>query len=133
MPYATRAGRASRGAAFRGSSAQRDGPPCAVAGARAADALRRSRGRLRSIVRRARELQAHVHVDMESLDSRETVLALVLELLAEPEFARGPSAGIVLQAYLRDSRQELDQILEWVARAPREPPLTIRLVQGAYS
>jgi len=89
-------------------------------------------GRLRPILRRARELQAHVHVDMESLDSRETVLTLVLELLAEPEFARGPSAGIVLQAYLRDSQQELDQILEWVARAPREPPLTIRLVKGAY-
>src|SRR5213595_1170941 len=64
--------------------------------------------------------------------SRETVLGLVLELLAEPEFAAGPSAGLVLQAYLRDSQRELDQILGWVARTPREPPLTIRLVKGAY-
>jgi proline dehydrogenase len=88
--------------------------------------------RLRSILRRAQQLDAHVHVDMESLDSRETVLGLVLELLGEPEFAQGPSAGVVLQAYLRDSQQELDQILDWVARTPRDPPLTIRLVKGAY-
>jgi RHH-type proline utilization regulon transcriptional repressor/proline dehydrogenase/delta 1-pyrroline-5-carboxylate dehydrogenase len=89
-------------------------------------------GRLRALLREARELGAHLHVDMESLDSRETTLGLVLELLAEPEFRAGPSAGLVLQAYLRDSPEELDQILEWVAAHPREPPLTIRLVKGAY-
>jgi len=88
--------------------------------------------RLRSILRCARELDAHVHVDMESLDSRETVLGLVLELLAEPEFAAGPSAGLVLQAYLRDSPEELEQILAWVARTGRSSPLTVRLVKGAY-
>ena len=33
---------------------------------------------------------AHLHVDMESLDSREATLELVLELLAEPEFRDGP-------------------------------------------
>jgi proline dehydrogenase len=88
--------------------------------------------RLRAIMRSARELGAHVHVDMESLDSRETVLGLVLELLGEHEFAAGPSAGVVLQAYLRDSPAELDQILDWVARTPRTLPLTVRLVKGAY-
>jgi RHH-type proline utilization regulon transcriptional repressor/proline dehydrogenase/delta 1-pyrroline-5-carboxylate dehydrogenase len=88
--------------------------------------------RLRSILRCARELEAHVHVDMESLDSRETVLGLVLELLSEPEFAAGPSAGLVLQAYLRDSPEELEQILAWVARTRRSSPLTVRLVKGAY-
>ena len=88
--------------------------------------------RLRGILRLARDLHAHVHVDMETLDSRETVLGLVLELLAEPEFEDAPSAGLVLQAYLRDSPQELDQILAWVDAHPRSVPLTIRLVKGAY-
>jgi RHH-type proline utilization regulon transcriptional repressor/proline dehydrogenase/delta 1-pyrroline-5-carboxylate dehydrogenase len=88
--------------------------------------------RLRALLRRARELGAHLHVDMESLDARETTLGLVLELLADDEFAQGPSAGLVLQAYLRDSPQELDQILAWVTATPRQPPLTIRLVKGAY-
>lgn len=89
-------------------------------------------GRLRMILRCARDVGAHVHVDMESLDSRETVLGLTLALLSESEFAGGPSAGVVLQAYLRDSPQELEQILEWVSRAPRDSPLTVRLVKGAY-
>ena len=69
---------------------------------------------------------------MESLDSREAVLELVLNLLAEPEFADGPSAGVVLQAYLRDSPQTLDAILAWAQQTPRGQPLVVRLVKGAY-
>ena len=71
--------------------------------------------RLRALLRQAHELGAHLHIDMESLDSREAVLELVLDLLAEPEFAEGPSAGVVLQAYLRDSHETLDEILDRVA------------------
>jgi proline dehydrogenase len=88
--------------------------------------------RLRPLLRRANELGAHIHIDMESLDSREAVLELVLELLAEEEFRRGPSAGLVLQAYLRDSPEQLEQILAWAAITQREPPLQVRLVKGAY-
>ncbi|MBV8431364.1 MAG: proline dehydrogenase family protein, partial [Solirubrobacterales bacterium] len=88
--------------------------------------------RLRPLLRRARELGAHIHIDMESLDSREAVFGLVLEILSEPEFATGPSAGLVLQAYLRDSPDQLAQILDWAASARRQPPLTVRLVKGAY-
>jgi proline dehydrogenase len=88
--------------------------------------------RLRALLRRAKDLDAHLHIDMESLDSREAVLELVLDLLAEPEFAEGPSAGVVLQAYLRDSPQTLDTILDWAARAPCAYPLVVRLVKGAY-
>jgi proline dehydrogenase len=93
-----------------------------------ADAARR----LRPLLHQAAELGAHVHIDMESLDSREAVLELVLELLSEPEFAAGPSAGIVLQAYLRDSPEQLDKILRWAGPEPRSSPLTVRLVKGAY-
>ncbi|HTX29844.1 MAG TPA: proline dehydrogenase family protein [Solirubrobacteraceae bacterium] len=88
--------------------------------------------RLRPLLRRARELGAHIHIDMESLDSREAVFGLVLELLSEPEFATGPSAGLVLQAYLRDSPDQLSHILDWAAMVHRQPPLTVRLVKGAY-
>ncbi len=69
---------------------------------------------------------------MESLDSREAVLELVLELLAEPEFSEGPSAGIVLQAYLRDSPQQLENVLAWARACGRNAPVTVRLVKGAY-
>ena len=69
---------------------------------------------------------------MESLDSREAVLELVLELLAEDRFTAGPSAGIVLQAYLRDSPQTLDRVLDWARATRRDQPLVVRLVKGAY-
>jgi proline dehydrogenase len=69
---------------------------------------------------------------MESFDSREAITDLVLELLAEPEFEEGPSAGLVLQAYLRDSPALCDRITSWAAATRRASPLTVRLVKGAY-
>lgn len=88
--------------------------------------------RLRRLLRAARDLGAHLHVDMESFDARDLVLDLVLALLAEPEFADGPSAGIVLQAYLRDSEEVLDRVVAWARQQQRPVPLTVRLVKGAY-
>ena len=88
--------------------------------------------RLRPLLAEARNRGAHIHIDMESLDSREAVLGLVLDLLSEEEFADGPSAGLVLQAYLRDSGEQLDQILDWAASTKRAAPLQVRLVKGAY-
>ncbi len=72
--------------------------------------------RLRELLRAARHLGAHLHIDMESYDSREAIVELVLELLSEPEFADGPSAGIVLQAYLRDAPETLDLVESWARR-----------------
>jgi RHH-type proline utilization regulon transcriptional repressor/proline dehydrogenase/delta 1-pyrroline-5-carboxylate dehydrogenase len=88
--------------------------------------------RMRPLLRLARDTGAHVHIDMESLDSREAVLALVLELLSDPEFEPGPSAGVVLQAYLRDSPEQLETVLDWARGSAREIPLQVRLVKGAY-
>jgi RHH-type proline utilization regulon transcriptional repressor/proline dehydrogenase/delta 1-pyrroline-5-carboxylate dehydrogenase len=88
--------------------------------------------RLRGLLRQARDRDAHLHVDMESLDSRDAVLELLLELLDEEEFARGPSAGLVLQAYLRDSPEQLERVLAWAGTSTRFPPLVVRLVKGAY-
>ncbi len=56
----------------------------------------------------------------------------MLELLGEEEFRDGPSTGLVVQAYLRDSPALLDRILAWAATDERPSPLTIRLVKGAY-
>jgi proline dehydrogenase len=88
--------------------------------------------RLRALLREARRLGAHLHIDMESYDSREAVVDLVLELLSEAEFSDGPSAGIVLQAYLRDAPDTLDVVEAWARRTPRAHPLVVRLVKGAY-
>jgi proline dehydrogenase len=89
-------------------------------------------GRLRPLLQLANDLGAHLHVDMESLDTREAVLELVLDLLSEQEQREGPSAGVVLQAYLRDSPETLERILDWAREHPRRQPLVVRLVKGAY-
>jgi proline dehydrogenase len=88
--------------------------------------------RLTELLRVAHALDAHVHIDMESLDSREAITDLVLELLAQDELRDGPSAGVVLQAYLRDSAELLERLLAWAEATPRARPLVIRLVKGAY-
>jgi proline dehydrogenase len=89
-------------------------------------------GRLRPLMQLTRELGAHLHIDMESLDSREAVLDLVLALLEDDEFADGPSTGVVLQAYLRDAHETLERVLDWAHRQGRSQPLVVRQVKGAY-
>jgi proline dehydrogenase len=88
--------------------------------------------RVRALARAAHVAGAHLHLDMESYDSHTVVIELLGELLNDRELRDGPSLGIVLQAYLRDSSAQLDQLLELVAGGDRAVPLTIRLVKGAY-
>ncbi len=88
--------------------------------------------RLRPLLHAAREAGAHLHVDMESVDALETTEGLFFSLLDEEEVRPGPSAGLVLQAYLRDSPARLERILDWAHSARRDPPLVVRLVKGAY-
>jgi RHH-type proline utilization regulon transcriptional repressor/proline dehydrogenase/delta 1-pyrroline-5-carboxylate dehydrogenase len=88
--------------------------------------------RMLPLLRRAKELGAHLHIDMESVDTAEATLGLVFELLDEPELRTGPSAGIVIQAYLRESPDQLEQVLAWAAASEREQPPVVRLVKGAY-
>jgi RHH-type proline utilization regulon transcriptional repressor/proline dehydrogenase/delta 1-pyrroline-5-carboxylate dehydrogenase len=93
----------------------------------------RARDALRPILAKALELGAlgaHVQVDMEHHALKDLTLAAVRGVLEEPAFARGPSCGVVLQAYLRDAPDDLEALAAW-ARA-RERPLTVRLVKGAY-
>ena len=88
--------------------------------------------RMRPLLVRARELGAHLHIDMESVDTIEATLGLVFELLDEPELREGPSAGVVMQAYLRESPEQLERVLDWASASPREQPIVVRLVKGAY-
>jgi RHH-type proline utilization regulon transcriptional repressor/proline dehydrogenase/delta 1-pyrroline-5-carboxylate dehydrogenase len=88
--------------------------------------------RMRPLLLRAQELGAHLHIDMESVDTLEATFELVFDLLDEPALRDGPSAGIVIQAYLRDSPAQLERVLEWARRSERRPPLVVRLVKGAY-
>jgi RHH-type proline utilization regulon transcriptional repressor/proline dehydrogenase/delta 1-pyrroline-5-carboxylate dehydrogenase len=54
-------------------------------------------------------------------------------MIAHPDMGSstpGPGAGIVIQAYLRDSAADLAELLAWSRSARR--PVAVRLVKGAY-
>jgi RHH-type proline utilization regulon transcriptional repressor/proline dehydrogenase/delta 1-pyrroline-5-carboxylate dehydrogenase len=88
------------------------------------------KGRLRPILRRAREIGAFINFDMESYALKDLTLALFRSILEEEEFRRGPAVGIALQAYLRDCERDLADLVAWARGAGR--PIVIRLVKGAY-
>ncbi|MGL5833740.1 MAG: proline dehydrogenase family protein, partial [Waterburya sp.] len=86
--------------------------------------------RLRILLRRAGELGAAIHFDMEQYRYKNLTLQILKELLMEDEFRSRTDLGITLQAYLRDSYQDLLGIIDWAKE--RGNPLTVRLVKGAY-
>jgi proline dehydrogenase len=88
--------------------------------------------RMRPLLARAKELGAHLHIDMESVDTLEATLDLVVDMLDEPEFRDGPSTGVVMQAYLRESPDQLERVIDWARVCGRRGPLVVRLVKGAY-
>ncbi len=88
-----------------------------------------AKGRLRPILQDARARGAFIHVDMEHYDAKDLTLRVFRELLSEAEFEAMP-AGIVIQAYLRDARDDLADVIAWSSQRP--VPITVRLVKGAY-
>ncbi len=86
--------------------------------------------RIRVLLRRAKELGAAVHFDMEQYSYKALTLAILKRLLLEEEFRHRTDIGVTLQAYLRDSYTDLKDLIEWAKQ--RSTPLTVRLVKGAY-
>jgi RHH-type proline utilization regulon transcriptional repressor/proline dehydrogenase/delta 1-pyrroline-5-carboxylate dehydrogenase len=95
-----------------------------------ADAVAHLTPKLRPLLRRARELGAFINFDMESYAHKNTTLELFKTVFTEEEFKDWPHAGIVAQAYLRDSEADLRDLIEW-SRA-RGTRFAVRLVKGAY-
>jgi RHH-type proline utilization regulon transcriptional repressor/proline dehydrogenase/delta 1-pyrroline-5-carboxylate dehydrogenase len=86
--------------------------------------------RLRPILAAACAQNAAVTFDMEHYDVRHIVLQCFMELLMEPEFRDWATAGIAVQAYLRDAPESLQALINWVDA--RGTPVKVRLVRGAY-
>ena len=99
--------------------------PLDVAGSQA-----RVSDRIRHLLRRAKELGAAVHFDMEQYTYKDLTLAILKQLLLEDEFRDRTDIGVTLQAYLRDSEADLRDLIVWAKQRGR--PVTVRLVKGAY-
>jgi RHH-type proline utilization regulon transcriptional repressor/proline dehydrogenase/delta 1-pyrroline-5-carboxylate dehydrogenase len=92
-----------------------------------------ARRRLTPILAMAAGRGAQVWFDMERYPMKHLTHRLFRELVEDPSLT-GLHAGIVVQAYLRDSFEDLRSVVEWSAArvAGGLPPVSVRLVKGAY-
>ncbi len=94
------------------------------------NSIEKAKENVRPIFQKAKELGASITVDMEHYYIKDITVALFKSILEEEEFRDLPSAGIALQAYLRDCHQDLTGLIEWAKDRGRR--ITVRLVKGAY-
>jgi RHH-type proline utilization regulon transcriptional repressor/proline dehydrogenase/delta 1-pyrroline-5-carboxylate dehydrogenase len=86
--------------------------------------------KLRELFRLAIARQASINIDTEQFFWKDFYFDLLKEILMEEEFKSWTGAGIVVQAYLKDSSKDLNDWILWAKK--RKAPITIRLVKGAY-
>ena len=86
--------------------------------------------RLRPLYRLARDKGAFINLDVEQYRYKDLTYAIFMSILDEDEFKDFEHAGVVTQAYLRDSYDDLKTLTKWAKK--RKTPVTVRLVKGAY-
>lgn len=86
--------------------------------------------RLLKILRVAAEHGNFVNIDIEQYAYRDTAMEIFKKVIERDEFRASCHFGIVIQAYLKDSRECLINLLNWMKEKQRD--ITVRLVKGAY-
>ena len=86
--------------------------------------------RIRTVLRRSKELGVSIHFDMEQYAYKDLIFSILKQVLLEEEFRSRTDVGMTIQAYLRDSERDTKDLIAWVKQ--RGYPLTVRLVKGAY-
>jgi RHH-type proline utilization regulon transcriptional repressor/proline dehydrogenase/delta 1-pyrroline-5-carboxylate dehydrogenase len=85
-------------------------------------------GRVRRICAKVVELGGFLSIDMESYRHKDIILEVFRRL--KLEYRDYPHLGVVLQAYLKDTDRDLDNLLAWARQ--NDVRISIRLVKGAY-
>ncbi len=86
--------------------------------------------RLRPIFDLAMEKGAFINLDMEKYEIKDLTKEIFMELLMEDKYKSYRHWGLVVQAYLRDSFEDVKELVEFSKK--RGVPFSIRLVKGAY-
>ena len=86
--------------------------------------------RLRQVFREAVAHGVFINLDMEQYAHKDFLLRVFADLVLEEEFKTYPYLGIVIQAYLRDSLEDVKKLVLFAKN--RKVPFTVRLVKGAY-
>jgi RHH-type proline utilization regulon transcriptional repressor/proline dehydrogenase/delta 1-pyrroline-5-carboxylate dehydrogenase len=93
--------------------------------------LRRVRPAFEAICDAAERSGIGITVDMEQFEYRDLTWRIFREVLGPgARLAAWPHAGIVVQAYLRDALDHVDEVIEFARK--RGAPFQVRLVKGAY-
>ncbi|MBI5194408.1 MAG: L-glutamate gamma-semialdehyde dehydrogenase [Nitrospirae bacterium] len=85
---------------------------------------------LRTILRKALQHNVPVTFDMEHHYYKDLLITIFKNILEENEFKNYNLAGIAIQAYLKDSIEDIYSLLNWARENGRV--ITVRLVKGAY-
>ncbi|THB79268.1 MAG: L-glutamate gamma-semialdehyde dehydrogenase [Desulfobulbaceae bacterium] len=86
--------------------------------------------RLIPIYRRVVALNGYMCIDMESYHLKNITLELYRRLRSSDEFKDYPGLRLAVQSYLRDTDEDLAELLKWSRQ--QQLPISIRLVKGAY-
>ncbi len=88
------------------------------------------KNKLRPLFQKAIKDFIFINLDMEQYHHKDLFLEIFKELIMEKELKHYPHFGIVVQAYLKDSFKDLQELTQFAEN--RGSPITIRLVKGAY-
>ncbi|VAW68204.1 Proline dehydrogenase / Delta-1-pyrroline-5-carboxylate dehydrogenase [hydrothermal vent metagenome] len=86
--------------------------------------------KLRPVLRTAIKKNCFITIDMEQYDFKHIVLGCFRKIIMEDEFVSWPHIGLAMQAYLKDTQDDIKSLLKLLKQ--RKTPVTIRLVRGAY-
>lgn len=86
--------------------------------------------RLRPILRKAMEQNAFITIDMEQYDYKTVAIGCFKTIIMEDEFLQWPHIGIALQAYLKDTYDDILNLIDLIQQ--RGTAVSVRLVRGAY-
>ena len=90
--------------------------------------IRRAKEALLPVFKKAARLGITITLDMEHYYLKDLTIEIFKSILGELE--PGLAAGIAIQAYLKESRDDINKLIAWAGQNGRR--ITIRLVKGAY-
>jgi RHH-type proline utilization regulon transcriptional repressor/proline dehydrogenase/delta 1-pyrroline-5-carboxylate dehydrogenase len=86
--------------------------------------------RIDPVFRKIKSMGGFLCIDMEQLKYKDATIELFKRLRNDPDHRDYPYLGVVLQAYLKETEKDLDDLLAWARK--ENLPISIRLVKGAY-
>ncbi len=90
----------------------------------------RLKKKLLPLFHQAKKRSVFLNIDLEQWQLHGITYDFFEEILSDPELKSWPHLGIVVQAYLKNSRGDVERLLS-LAKS-RGAPITVRLVKGAY-